>query len=456
MILRRSQKFQKFLQSSIEQRGSALSIPSDSDFQIHLKRKPNACFINNFFSEGLQAWQANIDIQPVFHHYKAVTYMCAYFSKADDETSEAMRQAAKEALNASKTEFETMKAIAKAYLTKRVCSVHETVYHILPELWLQKIFPKVSFLNSDMPEKQYRIFKKKCQIDELPQDSTEILKRHMLDRYLDRPDESFKNGMYRDISNMCFSQFLSLFYPKSRTKKDLENDYQPIMPDDKLLETHHKDCNYPKEIPLMSSKEKLKRRKAKAVLRYFQPSPSKAFETYAYHLYFSFYPFRNEEELKSPPVTGSYRAKLFKPGVINIINRNKATMEPFCELVDQALLSVHSDIHSHDAFSQQENDEVYEQMSSTVDSLFGNSEDPTEGAAVLDEAVYVPVYSRPSLIPDSELNSNVHELNQKQHQLFDIVYSWAKNVLKSRSLNPHTFEKIKTSTCIFNRKCWMW
>ena len=45
--------------------------------------------------------------------------MCAYFSKAEDETSEAMKQAAKEALNASKTEFETMKAIAKAYSTKR-------------------------------------------------------------------------------------------------------------------------------------------------------------------------------------------------------------------------------------------------------------------------------------------------------------------------------------------------
>ena len=94
---------------------SALSISSDSDFQIHLKRQPNACFINNFFNEGLQAWQANIDIQPVFNHYKAVTYMCAYFSKAEDETYDAMKQAAKEALNASKTEFETTKTIAKAF-----------------------------------------------------------------------------------------------------------------------------------------------------------------------------------------------------------------------------------------------------------------------------------------------------------------------------------------------------
>ena len=71
----------------------------------------------------------------------------------------------------------------------------------------------------------------------------------MLDRYYDRPDESFGNGMHRDVSNMCFSEFLFLFNLKSRTTKDLENDYQPVILDDELLETHHKDSNYPKEIP---------------------------------------------------------------------------------------------------------------------------------------------------------------------------------------------------------------
>ena len=83
-----------------------------------------------------------------------------------------------------------------------------------------------------MPEKWYRIFKKKCQVDELPKDSTEIFQRNMLDRYLDCPDESFKNGVYREISNMCFSEFLSLLYLKSRTTKYLENDYQPAILDD--------------------------------------------------------------------------------------------------------------------------------------------------------------------------------------------------------------------------------
>ena len=81
---------------------------------------------------------------------------------------------------------------------------------------------------------------------------------------------------------------LSLRYPKSKATKDLENDYQPVILDDELLETYRKDSNYPKEIPLMSSKEKLKCGKVKPVLRYYQPNPNKAFETYAYHLLFRF------------------------------------------------------------------------------------------------------------------------------------------------------------------------
>ena len=62
-----------------------------------------------------------------------------------------------------------------------------------------------------MPEKWYRIFKKKFQIHELPDDGTKRFQRNLIDRYLDRPDESFKNDMYRDISNICFSEFCLCF-----------------------------------------------------------------------------------------------------------------------------------------------------------------------------------------------------------------------------------------------------
>ena len=61
------------LNISFEEYESALSISTDpNDYQIHLKRNPNSCFVNNFFPEGLLAWEANIDIQPVFKHNKTM------------------------------------------------------------------------------------------------------------------------------------------------------------------------------------------------------------------------------------------------------------------------------------------------------------------------------------------------------------------------------------------------
>ena len=103
----------------------ALSISTDNDYQIKFKRSTNSCFVNNYFSEGLMAWKANIDIQPVINHYKAVAYMCAYFSKSEDESSEAMKQAGKDASAMNLNVFEQMKSISKAYPTKRECSVQE-------------------------------------------------------------------------------------------------------------------------------------------------------------------------------------------------------------------------------------------------------------------------------------------------------------------------------------------
>ena len=44
--------------------------------------------------------------------------MCAYFSKAEDETSEATKQAAKEASVSGKLNFAKMRAVARTYSTK--------------------------------------------------------------------------------------------------------------------------------------------------------------------------------------------------------------------------------------------------------------------------------------------------------------------------------------------------
>ena len=90
---------------------NALCISDDNDIQVHLKRLPTSCFVNNYLKTGLLAWEANLNIKPVFNHYKAVTYMCAYLSKTGDEGSHLMNQAFNEAMASKLTNYDRMKSI---------------------------------------------------------------------------------------------------------------------------------------------------------------------------------------------------------------------------------------------------------------------------------------------------------------------------------------------------------
>ena len=112
------------------------------------------------------AWEANIDIQPVFDYYKAVTYVCSYLSKQQDECSETMEKAFKESLERGAGSYEQMKSVAHAYASKRECSLQEAVYQIMPELWLRKVFPGVLYVNSNIPEKRVRMMLSKKEIAE--------------------------------------------------------------------------------------------------------------------------------------------------------------------------------------------------------------------------------------------------------------------------------------------------
>ena len=156
-----------------------------------------------------------------------------------------------------------------------LCSVQGEVYLAMPEHWLRKTFPKVLFLNNNIPRKRYRIFHNKEEIYELPDDSTDIFQRNMQDRYIDLPDKNFMGGRYSAIDAMCFAEFLSYYYIVPKSIKDIDSDFQPIVLDDKLMESNHAKSGYPKVIPLMPLKENRKCRNVKADLRYHQPSPNR-------------------------------------------------------------------------------------------------------------------------------------------------------------------------------------
>ena len=90
----------------------------------------------------------------------------------------------------------------------------------------------------------------------------------------------------------------------------------------------------------MSSKGKLKCRKVSLVLRFFTPNKNREYENNARYLLLLLFPFRNEVDLKvsMPP---SYTDKIAEPDITDIINRNRAMVAPFSEIIDEALLHCH-------------------------------------------------------------------------------------------------------------------
>ena len=119
----------------------------------------------------------------------AVTHMCHYFLKTEDQCSQAMKQAAKETFEKNLHHHNTMKAIAKAYLSNHEWSFQQAVYHILTELKLRRIFRAAYFVNTNLPEErlQEEILLPEEKLCELRNDSKSIFKRSNIGRYTERP-----------------------------------------------------------------------------------------------------------------------------------------------------------------------------------------------------------------------------------------------------------------------------
>jgi hypothetical protein len=104
-----------------------------------------------------------------------------------------------------------LKKIGAAFLSKREVSSQECVYRCMPELWLRKIFPRTVFVSTDLPEKRVCVTKAKNELDELDDDSTDIYKSNIIERYSLRP-----NGIPA-VDKLCLAQFATFYYKDYRT-----------------------------------------------------------------------------------------------------------------------------------------------------------------------------------------------------------------------------------------------
>ena len=127
--------------------------------------------------------------------------------------------------------------------------------------------------------------KSRERIAELDDDSTDIFNSNIIERYCERPDRSFMNGIYAQVDGLCLIEFASYYYKQHLRKEDQDNDNQPVILSDKALENHHdSSLMFPKRIKLMSRKETIKFRKMRAVIRFHTPNKTTEPEKYLHHL----------------------------------------------------------------------------------------------------------------------------------------------------------------------------
>ena len=136
--------------------------------------------------------------------------MTAYFSKSESEVSELLKQAAKQIKNQHLNMHDAMKKIAYSFISSRQLSVQEAVYNALPEMWLRKYSPGISFINTNLPNNRIWMIKSKEELELLPDNSTDIFKKSIIDRYVDRAT----SGKFPSLKTACLAQIASLYYKK--------------------------------------------------------------------------------------------------------------------------------------------------------------------------------------------------------------------------------------------------
>ena len=287
-------------------------------------------------------------------------------------------------------------------------------------------FPAVVFANTNIPEKRFRVCLDESEIKDLPENSTDIFKKNMVDRYVDRPDLMFAAGKYSVTNQLCYPEFLRYY---SLIYKSRHNDNQPEELTDHLLEANSpcSPVNCPKILSLTSSKEKLHSRKVPYVLGYHAPNKHKYPEQYAHHLLFLFYPFRDESPLLSE-CDGTYTSKLIEQHILEVVNWNKLIIEPDGDIVDSAFSIYKMDhLHNMDSFAQQENEETKKELE------LNNTQEVTEETSSSDCNIDFSVSGTSSVPADCGVTCNIRSLNRDQRNVFDAVHRWARNYVKCRS-----------------------
>ncbi|XP_069139395.1 uncharacterized protein [Argopecten irradians] len=301
--------------------------------KIFLRRNPAEMRVNYYNLAILQAWHANLDIQFVLDPYACATYIVSYISKSQRGISALLEKASQEAVEGNMDLRRQVRHIGNKFLNFVEVSAQEASYLIL-QMPLTQATRDVVFINTSPPDERVFLLKSQEDLENLPENSTDIKADNMITRYTKRP---------KQLENWCLADVVSeleVTFPKEEFPRA-----------DKILEHNEDDTfeekNFEQEDVLVHLKNgiKIRRRKNKRVIRYVGYSKKTNSEQYFRKRILLFLPWRNE---RTDIINGYTTFEQHYRSKSNIINAMQKKYENFVDELEQARLQAECELDDFD------------------------------------------------------------------------------------------------------------
>ena len=251
--------------------------------KVFLERKPQDIRVNLYNEDVLKGWQANIDIQFILDPYACAMYIVLYISKSQRGMSSLMHAATKEARKGNLDIKRQVRHIGNAFSNSVEVSAQEAVYLVL-QIPLTNSTRQVVFVNTSIPDKRTQLIKSKSVLDEMPDDSTDIVAENAIKRYAKRP---------RALENWCLADYvaqLDIVYPEDEFSEEKDDEVN----DDDHNEQVVQEFDESHTLLTLKNGIRIRRRKNNRILRYVRFSARSDEENHFREKLLLFLPWRNE------------------------------------------------------------------------------------------------------------------------------------------------------------------
>ena len=175
---------------------------------VILQRDIGDCNTNNFNSDSLKLWRANMDIQFVANLITCIKYVLSYVMKSENGLSEILKRTAKEFKDQDIQN--QMKKVLSTFANKRAVSIHEAVKRVLSQ-WLFKKSRTVINVSNHPGEERHRMPKSNSLLAEKDDNDEDIWMASVHDQYAARPDQ---------MENVCLAAFATQYTTCSGDNKN--------------------------------------------------------------------------------------------------------------------------------------------------------------------------------------------------------------------------------------------